>query len=273
MAVTWLPDSNLRVLECLGVYRFITVPQLQRLGIAKHKPSVYRILRRFQTFPRQLIEKKDFGFIAGVGNLDSVYYLTKRGAALLAEVQRVDLATIKYPKGVQVFQNDYFHRVATIDVHIACRQWAASTGAIVDVFDTYYDKTGSNRKRSGDKLRAQTRVDLSDGFFVPDAIILYTKDDGRRRLAAVEVHNGRDTGRFMKQMAKHIQALEEGAVSDKYGVQFGNEILWVFEHESTMYAAIRRMKERRDLMGFRDYISFNTIENVRTGFARNWRRF
>ncbi len=250
------------------------MPQLQRLGIARHKPSVYKVLRRFQSVRSKLIEKKDFGFIAGVGNLHSVYYLTRQGAAFLAEVQRIDPTEIKYPKGVHIFTRDYFHRVSTIDFHIAFRQWAQRTGARVEFFDTYFDKTGSNRhSRSGKKLRAQTRVDLSEAFFIPDAIYLYTTVDERRRLVTLEIHNGMDTGRFMKQMEVHLRALEEGAVSDKYGLPFANRVQWVFEHEAALKAALRRMQQRTEVEGFRDYVDFDTIEQVKEDFAGGWRRF
>ena len=274
MSILSLPDSNLRVLEHLSVYRFLTVPQMIRLGVAKHKPTAYNILKRFNTLPRKLVEKKDFGFIAGVGNLHSVYYLTRQGAAFLADVIRLDPEEIKYPKGVHVFARDYFHRIATVDIHIAFRTWAAGAGAEVDFFDTYFDKTGSNRKkRSGAKLRAKTRVDLREGYFIPDGIFMYTEPDEAQRLTVLEVHNGMDTGRFMKQVETHIVALEEGAVSEKYGLALPFRMMWVFELEAGLQAAIRRMRKRPDLEGFREYVYFNTIQNVRVDFTAGWRHF
>lgn len=244
-----------------------------QLGVSPHRQSIYRILRRFDSPKRKLVEKKDFGFIAGVGNLHSVYYLTRYGAALIAEVRCCDLSEIQYPKGVHIFTNDYFHRIATIDVHISLRQWAQNVGAEVAFFDAYFDKTGSNRSRYKQPLRAKTRIDISEGYFVPDAIYLYYEPDGKPYLATVEVHNGRDTGRFMKQMEQHLVALEEGAISLHYGLEYANRIQWVFEREQTMNAAIRRMQRRNDLEGFRVYVGFNTIANVRKGFADGWERF
>lgn len=274
MSLSSLPECNLRVLEHLATYRFLTVPQLQRLGIAEHRESVYRVLRRFKTTRRKLVEKKDFGFSPGRGNLPSVFYLSRQGAAFLADVHRADPSGIKYPKGVHVFERDYFHRMATIDFHIALRQWANQKGAIIDFFDTYFDKTGSNRgRRSGDKLRARTRVDLSDRFFIPDAIYLYTTADGRKHLAVVEIHNGMDTGRFMRQMEPHIQALREGAVTDKYGLDFANRSQWIFEHQAAMHAALKRIRRRHAWHQYRPFVDFNTIENVRADFEGGWCKF
>lgn len=273
MSVAWLPESNLKVLEHLATYRYLTVPQMIDLGIAKHKPSVYNILKRFKTLPRKLVEQKKFGLIPGKKNIHSIYFLTRKGAELVAEVYRVELREISYPKGVYVFQNDYFHRVATIDFHISLRKWAEGTGSSVAFFHTYFDKTGSNRGGVGGKLRAKTRYDLKEGSFVPDVVYLLHLPDGRPRLVTVEIHNGKDTGRFMKQMEAHIQALEEGAISVAHEVEFANSIRWVFEHEATMKAAMRRIRQKTDYQGFQPYIEFNTVKRIKEGFEVGWQRF
>lgn len=273
MSVQWLPESNFKVLEHLGTYRYLTVPQMIALGVAKHKSTVYNVLKRFKTLPRKLVEQKNFGLIPGKRNIHSIFFLTRQGAELLAEMYRTDLAKISYPKGVYVFQNDYFHRVATIDFHISLRQWAERTGTTVVFFDTYFDKTGSNRGGRGQKLRAKTRFDLSDQAFIPDVVYMLLLPDGRPRLVTAEIHNGKDTGRFLKQMETHSQALEEGVISEKHRVDFANSIRWVFEHESTMRAAIRRIRQRGDYDAFRAYIEFNTIAQVKSNFAEGWQHF
>lgn len=273
MSVQWLPESNLRVLEHLATYRYLTVPQMITLGVAKHKSTIYSILKRFKMLPRKLIEQKNFGLIPGKKNIHSIFFLTRQGAKLLAEVYRIDSDQISYPKGVYVFQNDYFHRVATIDFHISLRQWAERLDVTVVSFDTYFDKTGSNRGGSGGKLRAKTRFDLSDRSFIPDVVYMILLPDGRPRLVTVEIHNGRDTGRFLKQMETHIEALEEGVVSIKHRVDFANSIRWVFEHESTMRAAMRRMGQRGDYDAFRPYIEFNTVSQVKADFSEGWEHF
>ena len=274
MSVSWLPPSNLMVLRHLALYRFLTVPQLIRLGVAKHKPSVYKIIGRFKTLPRKLIEQKNFAFNPGRGNVHSVYYLTRQGAELLADVFGVDPSRIKYPRGQTIFEDDYFHRVATIDFHIAVRRQARKAGATITFFETYFDKTGSNRKkRSGDRLRARTRVGVGDRFFNADAIYHYVPPKQQGMLAVFEMHNGRDTGRFMRQLSLRIDALEAGSINEKYQISDPCILQCVFEHESTMNAVIRRLQQQPDLEGFRDYVGLITIEEVRKDFSRSWRHF
>jgi hypothetical protein len=116
-----LTAANIEVLRLLNRYRFLTNPQLLRLGLV--------ILSRFGDGNRPYIGKKDFGFIAGVGRLHRIYYLQKRGAQLLAETLHLDDDEVSYQKVKPPFLQDYFHRLATIDVHIELDRFAAQYGA------------------------------------------------------------------------------------------------------------------------------------------------
>ena len=139
-----LPDSNLQVMEQLHTYRFLTAPQLLRLGVASHVNSLRRTLRRFET-ARKYVDWAEFGVLPQIGRLPRVYYLTERGARYLAEAWRVEPAEINYPRGVKLFSRDYFHRGATIDFHIELRRFAAQYGLTVEVFHSYFDTAGANR--------------------------------------------------------------------------------------------------------------------------------
>jgi hypothetical protein len=92
-----LPDSNLQVMEHLHAYRFLTAPQLLRLGVASHINSLRRTLRRFET-GRKYVDWEEFGVLPRIGRLPRVYYLTERGARYLAEAWRVEPAEINYPR-------------------------------------------------------------------------------------------------------------------------------------------------------------------------------
>ena len=123
-----MPDltaANIEVLRLLNHYRFLTNPQLLRLGLVHDNTSIYKILSRFGDGNRPYIGKKDFGFIAGVGRLHRIYYLQKRGAQLLADTLHLDDDEVSYQKLKPPFLQDYFHRLATIDVHIELDRFAA----------------------------------------------------------------------------------------------------------------------------------------------------
>ena len=263
MSLETIPESGLVTLEHLHTYRFLTVPQLVRLGVAQHKQSVYRVMQTLTGSRRKYADSIDFGFVPGVGKVPRLYYLTSRGARVLAELWRTDIRDINYPKGSRLFRRDYFHRVATIDVNMAVRSWAERCGGTVEFVDTYFDKLGSNRTAGpGGKLRAKTRAEVFGKAFVPDMIYLVTLAGGSQDLSTVEIHNGRDSGRFMGQMEQHKDALRRGTLSHKYDLKLPCRVRWVFEFEATMKAAIRRMKAREDMQAYQRLVSFNTLENI-----------
>ena len=53
-----LPETNLQVIEHLHAYRFLTAPQLVRLGVASHINSLRRTLRRFETSRKRCLSKE-----------------------------------------------------------------------------------------------------------------------------------------------------------------------------------------------------------------------
>jgi hypothetical protein len=91
-----LTAANIEVLRLLNRYRFLTNPQLLRLGLVRDNTSIYKILSRFGDGNRPYIGKKDFGFIAGVGRLHRIYYLQRRGAKLLADTLHLDEDEVSY---------------------------------------------------------------------------------------------------------------------------------------------------------------------------------
>jgi len=262
--VQYIPETNFQVLQFLATYKFLTVKQFIQLGLARHRESVHRILSRFDRSRQKLVDKKDLGAIPGQGRLPIVYYLTKLGAHTLAEYPRVDPSEIAYPKSVNFFKKDFEHRQYAVDFHIALRQWAEKQNAVIEFVDSYFDSTGSNRNAGKqDTLKAQTRVELSNGFIIPDMIYGVMLSNGKPCLTAVEIHNGKDTGRFIRQIEKHIQALQEGSVTDKYKMNVACFVLGIFEHASIRDASLKRLQQRDDWNTYQNFIALETLDNLR----------
>lgn len=247
MDVITVPTSQIKVLRYLAIYRFLTANQLVTLGVAGRRDNVYKVLRPMVRGGRPLIGKKDFGVAPKVGRLPSVYYLTRYGAQTLAEHDERPLKEIAFPKGVKLFHRDYFHRLFTIDTHIRIRQEAEQSGDEILFFDTYFDKVGSNRYQSRyGQLQAKTQVELEDGggILIPDAVYSHQTREGKQYLTAVEICNGQDTKRIIKQVENHVKAIEQGLLSDKYGYEFANKVLFIFEFEKTK----NKVEERSQLI-------------------------
>lgn len=274
LMIPW-PESNLQVLEYLHTYRFLTAPQLFRLGVASHIESTRRTLRRFAE-GRKYVAAAEFGVLPKRGRLPRVYYLTARGAAYLADVWRVDPATINYPIGAHLYSRDYFHRNATVDFQIELRSFAGARDVEVEFFHTYFDCVGANRNPDPDaRLQRLTKVPLDDGFFIPDAIFAVRPPDGSRYLYALEVYNGLDTGRVHGQLTKHRRALEEGRLSELHRYPHAHRVLCVFENDNALRAAAERLKGDPAFAvgGMRNQFAFSTLPALRQDFATGWEFF
>lgn len=272
MDETWIKDKEIKILEALATYKYLVPYQLVKLGTIGHPKTVERYLKSMREQSKPLIKFKRWGWERGIGNRHTFYTLTARGAEVLAEYHECPVAEIDYPKGKLSFENDYFHRLNTIDTQIAIRQWAAHSGAQIELFDTYLNSTGSqrqNRAGTNGKLQNKTRTDYRDGFFVPDGVCLL-EHGGKRRLMGIEIHNRNKTYRILEQLQTHMASLEESALSIAYGHDKANFVLSVFEEEGTMRSTIKAFRQAEDFANFIQLFHFATVDGVREDIKNAW---
>ena len=146
----------------------------------------------------------------------------------------------------------------------------------MEFFHTYFDTTGANRNADpAARLQRLTKVPLGDGFFIPDGIFAVRPPDGSRYLYALEVYNGRDTGRVHRQLTKHRRALEEGRLSELHRYPHAHRVLCVFETEAALQAAAARLKGDPAFAvgGMRNQFAFSTLPALRQDFAAGWEFF
>lgn len=268
-----IPEQQIKILEALAVYRFLTADQIIRLGITQKRPNVSTAFKNLEQGAKKLTDRKTFGVNPERGKIPNVHYLTKHGVKFLVEELGHEEENIKFPKGnSSLFNRDYDHRVATVDSHINFRQSAISSAFEVDFFDTYFDKTGANRGTSKKKLEAQTKIELeSTRYFIPDGAGRF--DDGiKKHLFLFELYNGKDTKRVIEQLGKHQEALELGTATERYKHDRAHRVLCVFEHRGELEAVARRMQQHHDFTDTKAHYLFKTLEQVRNGesFFTNW---
>ena len=93
--------------------------------------------------------------------------------------------------------------------------------------------------------------------------------DGSRYLFALEVYNGIDTKRVYAQLEKHLVALGEGRISELYGYPKAHRVLCVFETESALQAAVRRLCEDAAFTDqMRQQFAFSTLAELAYGLCR-----
>jgi hypothetical protein len=262
-----LTNKNILVMEHLQTYRYLTAAQMVRLGVANQRENIYKILNRFKTEQRPLVQSINFGVLPNYGKLSSVHCLTRYGAAALAEMKRLEIEAIPYPKNAKHFRQDYFHRINTIDFHIELRRWAKKAGIRVPFFDTYFEATGSARKGN---LELKTKVDLEKGALVPDANFLIELPNREKRLYTLEIHNGRQTKRTIKQLERHIEAIEQGSLSAKYKIKRACRVVSIYDSVQGLAAAHSRIQKMPRFQKRNGWFLLKTLDQVKSEFFPRW---
>ena len=213
---------------------------------------------------KELVNAIVYWGVSKTGTMQKLNFLTLKGAAVMADITADELENIKFPKSTNTLvKNDFFHRIRTIDLQLAYDERISTTIFEPLFFDVYFDKVGSQRAQTNSNLKSKTRVDLPDGQFIdPDALFWYDDTEGVR-LFVLEVANGYDTQRIVKQISNVVFGVYSGAVAEKYGFQTTPRILIALEHLTTQKAVMEQVRNDTYLNNFNklhNYLFFTTIE-------------
>lgn len=261
----YLQETNLKVLELLERFKYLTNSQLIKLGIASSQPGMARILQRFFKHKQELIKsplvkKLTFKPDPVRGKLENSYMLSAKGAKYLSEYIGVDISEIDYIKGNGYFR-DYQHRKSQIDYHIDLYLDSIQNGYSLDFFHSYFDKTGSNNSSKNKMLEAKTKLYYSDGsWYIPDGIYKLTKTISDGSLHSfyyiLEIHKNNDTKRAIETIKKNIQALADGSIYKKYDYQCSPTIVMVFDDEKIKENVLKRLDKIKDFEEFKEFFNF-----------------
>ncbi len=262
--------SQEKVLTALATFKFLSTGQLLQLQVMSDRANLNKHLAQLRTLRKPLIGSVTFGVHPKMGKLESVHYLTTHGAHLLRDRHDEDYP-VRYPKGNNgLFQQDYFHRINTVNVHIAFIGWAAANDATVISFRTYFDKLSSGKEKG---YRAESAIHVqADDYLIADALcLLQTKR--REELYAIEMYNGDDTNRVHGSLFAHLKALKEGQPSKQFGLTHGSRVLCVFEKENYKVQAMKRIAEDERFISSKAHFLFKSIEELAVTDFFEWRLF
>lgn len=267
--------SQQTILEFLAQCKFLTVSQMMALGIKKDRANLNRELKAMRHWNKPPIAHKNFGADPVAGKLESVHYLTAAGEKLLQE--HTDIVQIRRPMGDStLFYKDYKHRKHTIDIQVSLLQQQLQGKGNLLLFDTYFDQEGNNRTQAN--ARSKTKLVLSDNsFLIADAVIVWDNNIDYQ-VYALEMYNGKDTGRVERALWQHAQALSEGVLVDLLRPRFprikGYQILCVFEHASCQQATWERLSQNPEYENLRGYFLAKSLQEIQAnGFFGNWQSF
>lgn len=259
------------ILTSIAKYKYLTVNHFKALNIGSSDRLIRENLKILRD--RKLTEKMSFGTIPIKGRFQDLHFLTEKGAKMLIENLNLEPEEVKHPSRASTFfKNDYLHRVSTIDLMISFNQWTEKNDYIIDFFETYYDKVGSQRATETG-VQSRTRLDLPNGQNIsPDAIIKY-EANGKNYLFCLEVYNGKDTKRVTEQIRKLTYATFEGIPSKKYNHDKTNRNLILFEFDEYKNYAIDRIKKDpylNQFEGLEQLFFFASLETHKVDFGTNW---
>jgi Replication-relaxation len=277
--VEHLSPMGYLVLKALAEYRYLTTNQMLDLGIAKDRGYLGKVLADLQSAgkddglrrrrPKE-VGALDFGVKVGRGRLPRMYYLTKRGAFRLEDVE-YESAPVPYPPRVVQFSPDYEHRVSTVDFHIALNMWAEKSDQNLRWFRRYYDWWPANKKR---RQHPVTQISLEHKNIVPDALFMLDDKSGAERLFAFEMANGMDTGRVVDQMREYCRGLDQGKINAafNYGTK-AIRILYVFEHQRLLELVQAKAVQDRWLQQYAAHFFLKTTDDIsQSEFVTVWKK-
>lgn len=253
MSAEVISDLKVSVLQALARYRFLTAAQMLDSGIQATTGHLYATLREMRGKRASPIHHLDFGVRPGIGRLPALYFLTENGAKILREAGQGD--AIDAPRNVRLFNNDYFHRVATVDAHIALDKMAKTRGTRVNWCKRYFDR-GIDRKRPA------TSVDVEEGkSIVPDLVASITSEDDRERVFVIEICRKSSTQRVVEQLLAYPPALERQVLNKAFAYEHGIRVSALFDNMRALTLARTRLEREGKLSeALRGYFLFGTVE-------------
>jgi len=263
-----------QVLESLATYQYLTVSQIQRLGIGTSRANIRdNTLSRLKHVRPALIKFQDFGVIAGIGRLEHIYFLSQHGVNVTAEFLRCDPSEIIFPRFGLRFKQDYFHRKMFVDFHISLRKWIDQGEDLnLEFFNSYYTKTKGQNSRSINMFRFKPSANLPINHrqtIEPDGVFRFRKDD-KNYLCAVEIHRKADSKYITKQLDAHMTAIDQNLIPEQFEHPTTNLVLSVHESLGSFKSVQERLMNTPDFRNFLPLFHFNLVEYVNGNFKNHW---
>ena len=247
-----LTDTGIEIMKHLSKFLYLTVDQLQILRVSKSCRFLQHKMKQLATIPtpqKPFISVLKYHVVAKIGRVAHVYTISKSGAQKLDELFP-DEAPFPFVLRPSTYFRDYFHRHITVTAHIRITQLLKKYPSLqLAHWDRYFEKTGCNHSgRKATPLHAKTRVELEgeNRFIIPDVIFLIRQNGSTSKsmLACLEISNGKDTKRLLKQIALHAEALKNKAVGKKHKLNTtAHQVLFLFSEPGLLKAVQQRFFE------------------------------
>lgn len=266
----YLKQKESDTLVSLAKYKFLCSSQFTRLGLYKNKGDVTNLLKPMTEQKKPLIGVIKFPTDPTIGKLEYIYYLTKFGEKVLLEDLDYPQEKIKKVKSKPISTKDYFHRRATIDLHIGLNQWLQNNNGEIKFLNYYFDKVGTIKNKDNKSVIEINRFYLENGkSFIPDISTKF-RVNNESYIFLFEQHNGKDSKRLIDQLHIHLLAISQDVVSKKFKFNKSNRVAIVCEEKSVKDAVIQRLQKTDVFNTFYNFFIFKTNDELKEDFFNNW---
>jgi hypothetical protein len=278
-----LKPRSIKVLESLALFKYLSVNQLIRLRVSLYPQSFTNVFK--ELILHNMVWVIRFGVDPKRWKIPNVYFLKENGVKFLVQEFNLKKESIKYPIGTSsMFFKDYYHRVSCIDFQIEMVLYLISKWWDIIYYSSYYDKIGSNRwclKKN--KPNSKKYEELYDGllvskcklyfrdwsYFIPDGLMKY-KIDWKVKIATLEMYNGNDTKRVVRQLLQHIESLKQWLPSLEFDVKIWSRVFVLFETKSAMVSLIELINRWegviKEFKYFKEHFLFNYLDAMKEEF-------
>ncbi|MEM7106458.1 MAG: hypothetical protein AAF502_25255 [Bacteroidota bacterium] len=250
-----IAPKQVKILEALGRYKFLSRSQFARLGIEQYNSN-------YTKYSKPLLERKLIGVIdARPYDLGFIYYLKERGAKIISEHLQTNFGGLNYVKSEPTLSpQTLYHRKYAIDCQIELFKSCETNGIEIDFYERDIETIGSLKK---DKmLQRKTRVPINKGQFLePDAIFRIITPKGRK-LYCFELENATFTKKSFEKIMKHVRALNMKSPSQKYNHEKAHRVLMVYKDAGIMKSVMSKMEQH--LTNINKWFLFKSYDDVAT---------
>lgn len=261
-----------KILRELSTYKFLTVSQMLKLKVGTRN-RIYENIQKLIEYG--FVKFADYKALLRYGHqLERFHFLTPKGANLLvSNTPNYHLDNVRFPKSnTTLFTHDYFHRFSSINTHISFRKWCKDYNMSLKRYEDYFDVVGSRKKHSTEPMKAITRIEFGNGYFLdPDGVAIYENND-KLKITLIETYNGKDTKRVVEQLRKHLYIIKHGLASSKYKIEAPTRVCCTFEDANARDAVIKRINTDAYFQ-FKDieyYLFFGVASDVWRDFENSF---
>lgn len=265
MMIRRFSEKSLKLLKATAKYKFIGYSQFKRLGIEAHSSNLSSMVRDLTKCAKPFLKE-----VPHRPQYEKKFYLTKRGAELLVEMELMKADEIKYPKHtVNTSSQEQKHRSQTVDFQIELDLACEKKGINVVLCDRYFDTTGNTRERN---LKSKTALIYEDDKTLKaDILFIIELPNGTKEAYTFEHENGNDSLKSFDKMIQHGKAILLGSLNKEYSFNKGYRTLWVFEHESMIEVILNKVEGNPFFKNMKEHFLMKPYDLIADNFFGDWR--